>query len=154
MLLSLSPRKNIISEWIHLSRNPKPLQAPRDVHDVGDHVIHDFVDPCTPKHNVSYGVGNDGDMFASQGRNKLYHAMDRMQTITTYMSTIYEDQRQCLEDAWHFGSLWTSDPETKDVHPSIQSAPDAVKLVPHLSPLQGETTSIPISKIFSNFYSD
>jgi hypothetical protein len=58
---------------------------------------------------------DNGDMFANQGKNKLYHAMDRMQYITTYMSTFDEDQRQCPEDAWHVGSVWASDLEAKDL---------------------------------------
>jgi hypothetical protein len=54
----------LIAEWIHLSRNTKPLQAPRDVHDVSDSVLHDFFDPL--KHNVSYRGGNDGDAGEKQ----------------------------------------------------------------------------------------
>jgi hypothetical protein len=67
---------------------------------------------------VSYKGGRDGEKVASQGRKKLYRAMDRMQYITANMSTFHEDQRQCLEDA-----------------------PNPVMLVLHLSPLGVVTTS-------------
>jgi hypothetical protein len=131
----------LIAEW---SSNPKPLQAPRAVHDVGDCVLHDFVDPGIPKHNENYGGGNDGDKFTSQGRKSLYHAIYRMQYTTTYMSTLDEDQWPCLEDARHVGSSGAFNVPTKGTYiSSIKPAPDPI---PNLSPLGGEQTSTAISK--------
>jgi hypothetical protein len=33
----------LIVEWIHKSSNPKPLQAPKTVHDVCDHAIQNLM---------------------------------------------------------------------------------------------------------------
>jgi hypothetical protein len=65
-----------IAEWIYLSRNPKPLQAPQDVYHVGDHMLHDFFDPGTPKHKVDYSGGNHGNMYKANGRNNAVNGVD------------------------------------------------------------------------------
>jgi hypothetical protein len=72
-------RKLLQERTTHMSYKRKPQQVPRTVH---DHVLHDLI-LALQNINVSYGGGNDGDMVASQGRNKLYHAMERMQYIIT-----------------------------------------------------------------------
>jgi hypothetical protein len=80
--------------------------------------------------------------------------MDMNQHTTTYISILDEDQRWCLESAQHVGIVKTSKLPTKDVHPSVQPAPDPLKIYLHLSPLGGESTSTHISKFSFDLYSD
>jgi hypothetical protein len=54
----------------------------------------------------------------------------------------------------NWGRNKSSKLSTKDVDPSIQPAPDPVKLDPNLSPIGGETASTPISKFSSDLYDD
>jgi hypothetical protein len=106
--------KLLQNRMTNMSSKRKPLQVPRNVHGVGELVdCFVFVGCITKKDPEICGGGNDGEMFASQGRNKLYHAMDRMQHITTYMFAFDKDQRQCCEDVRYVGIVWTSNLETK-----------------------------------------
>jgi hypothetical protein len=52
------------------------LQAPRDVHNVNDHMLRDFFDPGTPKHKVDYSGGNHGNMYKVKGRNNAANGVD------------------------------------------------------------------------------
>jgi hypothetical protein len=131
------------------------LQAPQDVHDVGDHILHDFFDPGTPKHKVDYIGGNHGNMHKALGRNNAVNGLDGEQYTNTSMSTFDKDQRRCFVAAQNVGDIWPYTLPTKDIHHStIQPAPDPVMLDLNLSPLGGETTSTPVSKFSSDFCSD
>jgi hypothetical protein len=68
-------------------------------------------------------------MIDSLKRITLYHAMDRIEYTTTYMSTFNEGQRQFLKVAQHVCGLQTFNLQTKDVH---QPSPDPLKLDQHL----------------------
>jgi hypothetical protein len=72
------------------------LQALQDVHDVGDHILHDFFDPGTPKHKVDYSGGNHGNMYKAKRRNNAVNGVDGEQYTNTCMSTFHKDQRRCL----------------------------------------------------------
>jgi hypothetical protein len=125
-----------IAERIHLSRNPKLLQAPQDVHDVGGHILHDFFDPCTPKYKVDYICGNHGNMYKAKGRNNAVNGVYGEQYTNTGMSTFDKDQRRCLVAAQNVGDIRTYTLPTKDIHRSaIQPAADPVMIDLNLSPL-------------------
>jgi hypothetical protein len=131
------------------------LQAPQDVHDVSDHILHDYFDPCTPKHKVDYIGGNHGNMYKALRRNNAVNGVDGEQHTNTGMPTFDKDQRRCFVAAQNLGDIWTYTLPTKDIHHStIQPAPDPVMLDLKLSPLGGETTSTPFSKYSFDFFSD
>jgi hypothetical protein len=95
-----------------------------------------------------------GDTFQDMERNNSHHEMDINQRTTTYISICYEDQRWCFESVQHVGIVKTSKLPAKDVHPSVQPAPDPLKIHLHLSPLGRESTSTHISKFSFDLYSD
>jgi hypothetical protein len=80
--------------------------------------------------------------------------MDINQHTTTYISIFDEYQRWCFKSAQHVGIVKTFKLLTKDVHPSVQPAPDPLKIYLHLSPLGVESTSPHISKFSFDLYSD
>jgi hypothetical protein len=64
-------KEPLIAEWSHTSWNPKPMDAPWTLHDVGDLVGPiDSVGGAHQKHKVNYGSGNDGDMLNNMGRSR------------------------------------------------------------------------------------
>jgi hypothetical protein len=97
-----------------MTSNPKPLQAPRTVHDVGDNFHCDFDDCVNLEHNEVLSGGNDAIKIS------MAWNMDRKQFTNMPMYTFGEDQRECLNAAQHVGGVPTIDLQTKDTWRIIQ----------------------------------
>jgi hypothetical protein len=146
----------LIVEWSHLSWNPKPLDTPRTVHDVGDLVgPYDSAGGSHQNCKVNYCSDNDGDVLNNMGRRNPHINMDGKQSTNMLMPHVDDIKSWCLEIALQDGGEQTFNLSNKNVHiSSIQPAPDPVKPEPNLSPLGGEQTPTLVSKFAFDLVSD
>jgi hypothetical protein len=98
-------KEPLIAEWNYRSCNPKPVDTPRAVHDVGDLGPRDFNGSSgSHKHPVSDFGNNDGDVLRNLGRAIPHLGMAWKQSSDMLMSSIDDNKRWCLDGSRHVGS--------------------------------------------------
>jgi hypothetical protein len=117
-------KEPLIVEWTHLSWNPKSLDTPQTVHDVGDLVgPYGSAGGSRQKCKVNYGSANDGDVLSNIGRSNPHLNMDGKQSTNMLMFHIDDAKSWCLEIALQDGGEQTFNLSNKDVHISSIQQP-------------------------------
>jgi hypothetical protein len=82
-------KEPLIAEWSYISCNPKPLDTPQTVHNVGDLVgPRSVLSDASQKLSVSCSSDNDGDVLNSMGRRIAHLVMGEKQSTNMHMPSI------------------------------------------------------------------